>query len=73
MTDHNLERLCKIMIDAGLETGHAHTMEEALDALESELNDVVVQYEEVSEPVRFNCRNCETLARALLIGNVGHA
>ena len=37
----NLDRLCRIMGTFDLATGHASTMEEALDALESELRDVL--------------------------------
>ena len=36
-----LERLCRIMGTFDLATGHADTMDEALDALESELRDVL--------------------------------
>ena len=36
-----LERLCRIMGTFDLATGHADTMEQALDALESELRDVL--------------------------------
>ena len=37
----HLERLCRIMGTFDLATGHADTMEQALDALESELRDVL--------------------------------
>ena len=37
----NLDRLCRIMGTFDLATGHASTMDEALDALESELRDVL--------------------------------
>ena len=44
--DKHLERLARIMITFDLATGHADTMDDLLDSLESELRDVLGYYRE---------------------------
>ena len=56
---NHLERLCRIMGTFDLATGHADSMNEALDALENELRDVLGHYREAlkvqPEPMTYGC------------------